>query len=491
MSSIRARWAAVACAALPGVVALLAYRSIVHAWFFNDDFQILYELTNGDGLVRFLLGPMFGHVNTARNVLLAGELAVFGPRPAPFYGVALAIHVANAVLLQRLGRRLTGSDAIAAGVAVAWAASWMHAGTLTWCAAHGHALLATLLLALLAGVERRAREAHPLGVAAAVGWLVVLLAVATLYGVGFGAAAAFPVALLVVAPQVVPAASRVVLLSAPLVLLALFGVLHWLYPPPHTQAMAAVMPSALELLSRPDGIAALLGRLAAVGAASLALGPFAPGTILRPDALVASWAAVALVLALGAWRGTPRDRRWIAAALLLALAGWGVVALGRGVQWATNPSPNAFGERYQYAPQTMLALAAMVALGALGRRAGAALALGWGAVAVVGLVLRPLPLALHAAERQATADALADVRAQVAAAAPGAAVRIPNRSFAPMEFLGLFQGRWTFPGLAGVFVIFEPQDTIDGRRVVFVATDPAQLAARERGGRIAGLLVPP
>jgi hypothetical protein len=494
VSSTRARWAAVAAAVLPGVAALLAYRTVVHAWFFNDDFQILYELANGGDLVRFLLGPMFGHINTARNAFLAVEHALFGPTPAPFYGVALGIHVLNAVLLQRLGRRLGGSTAVATLVAVAWAASPMHAGTLSWCAAHGHALLTTLLLVLLLRLDARDVAERPLGTAGALGWLVVLLAIATLYGVGFGVAAAFPVALLMAAPQAATPRARLVLLATPPLLLALFALLHRLYPPPETAMLADVMPPLSQVLSRPDGVALLLVHLAGNGTASLVLGPFSLVARHRPDLVAACCAGVAVVVLAGLWRGTPHDRRWLVAALVLAFAAWGVVALGRGHQWATNPQAGSLGERYHYAAQTMVALAVAIALGVWTRRpphAGTVVALGWAAAAVVGLVLRPLLIPLHAGERQQTAEALHAIYTAAVQTPPGETARVPNRSFQPVEFLALFQGRWTFPGLAGVFVIFVPEDTVDGRRVVFVATDPEQLAARARGGRIASLLVAP
>lgn len=490
MPQARARRAAVAAAVLPAVVALVAYRDLVRAFFFNDDFQILYELANGGNLVAFLLGPVFGHVNTARNAFLAAEHVVFGSRPAPFYAVALAIHAANAVLLQRLGRRLTGAGGLAALVATAWATSPMHAGTLSWCAAHGHALLTTLLLLLLLRLDARDRSGHPLGGGAAVGWMVAAFAIATLYGVGFGVAAAFPVAVLVAAPRATTAAGRVLLFAVPPLLLVTFVVLHHLYPPPHLEILRTIVPPLGEVLSRPDGTASLLAHLASTGTTALVLGPFAGLVRGQPWLGAAGLVAVAAALVAGLWRGTPRDRRWIAAALLLALGAWGVVALGRGVQWATSASQGV-GERYHYAAQTMVAVATTVALGTLARPLGTALAGVWAAAAVVGLVVAPLAVPLHPGERRLTVAALREIDAQIAAAPPGATVRIPNTAFQPVEFLGLFQGRWTFPGLAGVWVVFGPATPPGGRRVVFVATDPEQLDARRRGGRIAGLLVPP
>jgi hypothetical protein len=48
-----------------------------------------------------------------------------------------------------------------------------------------------------------------------------------------------------------------------------------------------------------------------------------------------------------------------------------------------------------------------------------------------------------------------------------------------------------FPGWAAAFVIFFPDDTVEGRRVHFVVSTPEELAAARDGRRMADLLVAP
>ena len=48
-----------------------------------------------------------------------------------------------------------------------------------------------------------------------------------------------------------------------------------------------------------------------------------------------------------------------------------------------------------------------------------------------------------------------------------------------------------FPGWAGVFAIYFPDDVVDGRRVVFEVADPKVVAATRGGRRAASLIVPP
>ena len=47
-----------------------------------------------------------------------------------------------------------------------------------------------------------------------------------------------------------------------------------------------------------------------------------------------------------------------------------------------------------------------------------------------------------------------------------------------------------FPGTVGVFMLFNRDDTLEGRRVYFVSSDPGVLAMREQGGRLGSLLLP-
>jgi hypothetical protein len=48
-----------------------------------------------------------------------------------------------------------------------------------------------------------------------------------------------------------------------------------------------------------------------------------------------------------------------------------------------------------------------------------------------------------------------------------------------------------FPGWAGVFVAFEPENTIDGRRIYFMLRPPNVRERFQRGRRTAGLFTAP
>ena len=85
----------------------------------------------------------------------------------------------------------------------------------------------------------------------------------------------------------------------------------------------------------------------------------------------------------------------------------------------------------------------------------------------------------HDDVRQQVARARERIRVAVEAAKPGSVACVKN------ERMSLCSG---FPGTVGVFVLYHPDDEIDGRQVRFVA-DPAELNAAT--GRARTLMVEP
>ena len=117
----------------------------------------------------------------------------------------------------------------------------------------------------------------------------------------------------------------------------------------------------------------------------------------------------------------------------------------------------------------------------------------WIAVAIlaVALLIGQLrwgaPIVHYDWARQETETTVAAIRTAIDSAAPGADVYIENRPFAAIG--GMLQRRLDlFPGWAGVFVIFFPENVVDGRRVRFISA-PEVVAATHHGVRTATLLV--
>ncbi|MBW2233509.1 MAG: hypothetical protein JRH17_24275, partial [Deltaproteobacteria bacterium] len=473
-------------------LALIAWRNLPDGYYFADDFQILYEVANGN-MVSLLFEPEWRHVNTTRNALLAIEYFLFGARPGAFYVVALALHCVNGFLLYRLSKRVTRQPAISAAVAAIWVLSPLHVGTLSWCAAHGHALIATTLFWMLGRVAALGEAVSAPSLRDALLWGLGMFVIATSYGVGLGIAMAFPLISIVIRGSWPSPSVRLVFAAEMAVLAAGYLTLQALYPVPHTRWTPTVLPALGTILSHPGAIALLGIEFSKVGVTALALGPmFRPDEMpsiliwLVPCGFVTLWIA-------SLYRGTPSERRWLAGLVLLGLAGYAGVALGKGFQWAEDPTRGALEARYHYAPQAMWALATAVALSVLHRRAPRAVTSTAAACAValaIVLIERPIEMRPHLHERQSTERALAEIHEAVSRTPPGETVYIVNRPFEGMAFLSQFQEKWAFPGIAGVFVVFFEHDEIGGRRVRFIAIEPEQMEATQRGGRISSLLVP-
>ena len=75
---------------------------------------------------------------------------------------------------------------------------------------------------------------------------------------------------------------------------------------------------------------------------------------------------------------------------------------------------------------------------------------------------------------------------EIEASPPGSDVYIENRTFV---YVGVLLRKMTiFPGWAGIFTIFFPENTVGGRRVYFVSEE-AVIASARHGRRTASLLV--
>jgi hypothetical protein len=193
----------------------------------------------------------------------------------------------------------------------------------------------------------------------------------------------------------------------------------------------------------------------------------------------------------GSLASAPASRRAFAALAMLALVAYGAVALGRASFFGVFHYPlsrAATAARYHYIPLALLTAVLCLALLPLRTwhaRASRALDLAAGTFVLARLSLlavHPFPIDHHDAQRHAVEAVLARVRAAALAAPPGAVVRVENQPFPPALI------PWLFPGSAGVFLIFDPRDSVAGRQVRFVAAEGDWRLAQERGGRIARLV---
>jgi len=476
---------------LPVLAALVVWHPIRHNYFVADDFDHLFAVASRS--LPWLLGQFWGgHLLLAYNVIYSGLFQLFASDPRGYFLTALLTHLLNTALLYAVIRRFAGNRLLACTGATFWGTCPALEGALGWFSVYGQVVLATIVLAVLATLGRHLETANVVSARRAAAWTIALAIGSTCFGIGLGLAAIFPVAAALALPrQQLPWRSATILALGAAATVTGYQLAR-VYSPgvgPYDQAifsldaMIRTSPAALVLVEH----------FLAYGSATLLLG-FLGLDRGYPDSLTIAAAGATAVTVLAALRVAPAlMRRRLLALALLALAAYGSIAAGRAnlmvlanasLKWAgTQP-------RYHYLPLALLAALVSTALGALAARgrtlrlpieAGAGM---WTAARVAFLMIRPLAIH-HAPEARAGSEAFVTlVHDTVAATPPGQVAVIQNRPFGPKSAM-----HDALIGSVGAFVIFFPDNDVDGRPVRFAVDDHDWELAQRVGGRVAALVV--
>ncbi len=471
----------------PLVFTAVVYYPVTHGYFYADDFLHLYQIAN-DRFVQFLVTPNGGHIYLARNTIfyLTDQLA--GTQPAPYYWTAFLTHLVNVWLLFRIIELLTHSPRLACFGAALWGVSPFNEGTLGFYSVYGHAVAGAALLIIwyqasraVATAQRPSRRLRWL-------WYALALIGATCFGTGIGIAMALPFALylLLPPPDGLPARRRPPLISLVVVMPALYALVFWAYET--LLGSSDFFQPSPTLMS--TAVPVFLAHLIALGLTRLLLGAFFP-----PWITMGVWYAVLACFAIaliGALRRADGSvRRQIAACTLLLLAAYGAVALGRTFlmsHWSIDVFVQL--SRYHYVGQLLLTIMLCILLHqmapAVPARVRTLALVAWYGVAVFVYARFGTAIDTHRKAREDTERALATIQQSIEAQPPGQPVYIPNRLFAPLPLPPTM-----FPGWAGAFAIFYPDNTVDGRPIYFVESSPVTRARAQRGRRTRTLIVPP
>lgn len=491
-----------------------AYARIVQGSFFADDFLFLYRAANAP-VLDLLLTPQGGHLYIARNAVYLLFRFCFGVDPRWYFGAVLCTHLANVALLFALLRRLVGSVALATFGAALWGALPCHAYTLDWFAVYGQACAATALLVILWSAARLG-DRQPRRLLVGV-WYALALIGATSFGVGFGMALALPLALPLIAPGTWPHGRRLPALGSLLIALPALYVTMQLYArwwgdaalrlPVAAGFFNVEVPTWITgastgtesgFLSQVAGfclqpaVLAMLARLALKGTEVTAAGLF--GGSSATLGLGSSLAGLVFVGCTAyAWVKSGRIRHRVVGFALLAAAGYGIIALGRGRVVESFNDGWQLPPYYQYLASIPVVVIWCIGLAEIGRAVAipawtARSLLGlWWAAGMARLWVAPVPIDLHEAMGASVERGVHEIRARIAAAPPGSMVVLPPHRF---NFNAAFFPVPALPGWIALFTIYFPDDTVDGRRVVFTVSDPELLAATAHGRRTATLVQP-
>ena len=493
------RLGAAAAAALPVALAAWIYFPITRAYFYADDFTNLVSIVN-DGFLPFVLRPFGGHNLLVRNLAFYTSFHLFGLRADLFFWTVLLTYLLDVWLLFRILRNLTGSLTLACFGALLWGTSPVNDGTLAWYSVYGQVLAATGLLVVLERVTARARAGGAVDGRTAAIWYGLLLLGTVCFGVGVGVALVFPAVLFLLLPETWRQPRiRAAYLALPLVTLAIYFAFRRLYPfvgrlPPEEAFMAGGLPPLRDLTAMTRelltfSITTALGSFAVFSSGLLS--PAASGVILP------LFAAGVLVLL---WRGDPASRRAGVAMLLLSAGVYVVIASGRAqlLVMYGGVAAAAAQRRYHFVGAIPVVIVACLALQQVGRL-GPLRRLPRGLLIVAALALwarayRRAPFVVHdnAPARGEFQAAVRAIATAVAASPPGTTVYIDTGQ-PTSRMLGLVLQKRDFPGRAAVFLLTQPGDELDGRRVRFVERAPAVRAwyAARADSRLAQLLVDP
>lgn len=485
------RLPASASVALPLILTAVVYGPLLGNYFLSDDFLNLFQIRDLP-LLDYLLTLHGGHILVTRNAFFALCSAAFGTNPLPYFALALATHLLNVWLLWRVLRQLTASARAAAFAAALWGTAPLNAGSLGWYAVYGHVVAATAILVVLTQVLDAAAAGAPPSRARRALWYLLALAAATSFGVGIGMAMALPAVIVLLVPRwrswsrLPPLATLVVVVPA--LYLWLTGRAR---VPSEPSATAAYLSAALQ---RAVDLPRMLFHLIGYSGERLVLG-YLPLPTRYPSPLgyaiggVLLAATVAVVV-----RSSAAARRQMLAAWLLTVACYGMIVAGRVAFFHTSFGDIVAQARYHYAGGMALGLVIGIALGRAGDRGWprawmkTAALVAWALATVVAYGFSP-PFDHNQEARQQAAAAAGWMRSRIRSAPPGAPVYLFNRPFAGLPPAWVPASE--FPGWAGLFTIYFPDNVVDGRRVFFVELNPGVIAAHRQGRRTATLLVPP
>ncbi len=478
-------------AGLAVTAAAIAYYPIVGHYFYGDDFSNLYRMRN-EPLLEYILKPQGGHLFvTSYSIFYLSDL-LFGLNPQPYFARVLALHLVNTILLFAVLRRVTGSDLAACVGATLWGVCPTHEGTLGWYSVFGQAIVGTVVLWLLydlAGVEQNGMP----GWGMRVRWVILLLVSATSFGTGLAVGLVFPLLVWLTLPRVRERRAIVGLFAGvALFIPVLYVSLHRLYQGP---PIGLEIPHEIGIHHLVERFGSLLVTMtlrgAAYGIATTLVSTLHP-TVRFPSPLADAVVAVFLIACILSFStGTHRTRRYLLVALVVMLASYAMVVAGRVGFDAAQPGL-IYTNRYHYVASIGVPLAVALILCEAGRRVRVrsrwmqALLCLW-VIAVVAARLRngdpPDPTQVA---RQQTFGVLRSIQAAIETTPSGEDVYIPNGDFAAM---GPFsKAHIVFPGWAGVFVIYYPDNVVDGRNVYFIEPEYRVVRLANLGRRTAGLL---
>lgn len=482
--------------ALPLVATAVVYGPLISVYFVGDDFLHLFAIVDAN-LGEYLLRPHGGHLLMARNAVFVAFYTLFGMRAEPYFWAVLLTHLLNTFLLFRVVANWTGSPVVAALGALVWGVCPTHAGTLAWYSVYGQVLVGTILLFILYQASRSERMGRPPSNAVIIVWPLLFIVASTCFGVGIGLTLVSPVALYCLLP---PSRQRLGVCLVLAVIAVLTPTVYRSLITYHDQLTQSfkggwAMAVSIGALQYRSAILRMFGYLVSCGVSDLLLGfAAAPAKFPSTAATIANIGYVMVAVA-GFALASARTRLRLIGLLLLAVGCYAVIAAGRATFTpATRVAIAAATTRYHYVGTIPLSILLCCAVAQVVGASRHAAAIRYGLLLTITILVMllyfrsPSFIDPHSAARTETMDVVEQIRSAIAQAPPGSEVQIINRPFLSVGVM-LRDFRSGFPGWAGIFALFFPENVVDGKRVRFVISDPAAITTIATGKRSRDLFV--
>lgn len=475
---------------LPLALSTFVFWPITRNYFFADDLLAIYDAIHKP-LLRFLFEPYGGHVMATRNLVYLFLYHLFGPNPAAYFFVVLLNHLLNVGLLFLIIRNLTSTRLACFGAGL-WGAAAIHEGALGWYQAYGVVMASTAQLWIVHRLVQ-IRRSNRLSQLEVLSWGLLLFGASTSFGTGIAITVAMPgIAWLVLPPTATRRRATIGLALTAVCVTVGYFALQQLTNYLFAKFRLTVVTTALRYW---DAVLWTAGLLTVHGLTVLFLGPLAHHASVASAPEYALTAAAAAALGIGFATARPPMRRLMLACLLPFAVSYLLIAAGRGAFLSVRGTKMVAQAHYHYSASLPLAMLAALLLNELARRwrpsatsATAALALWYAAFAAVQ-ISAGRPIEHHGNERRLADQTLAQIKTLVLSQPPGSDVYIRNGVFYGVGPF-VIKNPHTFPGIAGLFAVYHPDQMLEGRRVFFVETEDRTLSML-RDRPFAGMLTPP
>jgi hypothetical protein len=477
---------------------LFVHFQVLFSGFLYDDFTHLYSLSNLPFLdaVRISAG---GHLFYTSKTVMWMVKSLFGATPFPFMLLGLMIHLASVRLLFEIISLSTGKDSLAAFGAALWGMSPYAVGTLGWVSVHGQAYATAAILWVLLDIVRSSKTSIVLSNSILIRHAFLFLVATTSFGTGLASVVVFPLVIALWNPLPAQRIRLVAFYSFLTFAIIALYVLSMGAPGESVDKLSNVLSGGFGQLSKSLGAFA---ELLSIGFSALIWGPLIVGKIalVQEDSLSSVAPKIALVLALplivlGGIASDNSERRRIFALFLLPCAAYGLIAYARSGGWFAIHTE---AHRYHYLAPAILAIILCLILSTLMDRLPERL-LRYGRPAFfiwLGLVIVPYHLGPVPAVKEPQLlrqykqykESMRTIEAALEKSTDRAEIYIVNK---PYKVYVWGYTPQHFPGLAALFVMNYPNNTVDGKRVYFLEESAkiVQMAQVQKGSRISEVLM--